>query len=67
MGDFVDLNKASKEEIDAVPPLRGHGPEIVRVREERGRFTKLRELEEVPGLAGKIDQEELAALGVGVG
>jgi DNA uptake protein ComE-like DNA-binding protein len=63
----VDLNSAAKEEIDAVPPLQGHGHEIVRVREERGRFTKLRELEEVPGLAGKTDEAELARLGVTVG
>ena len=62
----VDLNRASKEEIDAVPPLQGHGYEIVRVREERGGFTSLRELEEVPGMAGKVDEEELARLGVGV-
>lgn len=67
MSGRVDINKASKEEIDLLPPLRGHGHEIVRVREERGRFTKLRELEEVPGLAGKVDEQELARLGVTAG
>jgi competence protein ComEA len=39
----------------------------VRVREERGGFTALRQLEEVPGLAGKVDEEELAGLGLTVG
>ena len=63
---MTDINRASKEEIDQVAPLRGHGHEIVRVREERGGFTSLRELEEVPGLAGKIDEQELARLGVAV-
>ena len=64
---MTDLNRASKEEIDEVGPLQGHGHEIVRVRQERGGFTSLRELEEVPGLAGKIDEEELAGLGVSAG
>ena len=64
---MTDINHASKEEIDGVAPLQGHGHEIVRVREERGGFTSLRELEEVPGLAGKIDEQELAGLGVTVG
>ncbi len=64
---MTDINSASKEEIDAVAPLQGHGHEIVRVREERGGFTSLRELEEVPGLAGKIDEQELVGLDVTVG
>ncbi|MCJ2085338.1 helix-hairpin-helix domain-containing protein [Methylobacterium sp. E-005] len=38
-----------------MPALKGHGFEIVRYREERGRFTSLRQLDEVPGLAGKTD------------
>ncbi|RZJ43375.1 MAG: helix-hairpin-helix domain-containing protein, partial [Brevundimonas sp.] len=46
---------ATAEELDGVPRLRGHGFEIVRYREERGRFTSLRQLNEVPGLAGKTD------------
>lgn len=54
-----DLNTASAEELDAVPGLRGHGFEIVRYREERGRFTDLNQLEEVPGLAGKVDRDAL--------
>lgn len=67
MSKMTNLNRASKEEIDRLAPLQGHGHEIVRVREERGGFTSLRELEEVPGLAGKIDEEELARLGVSAG
>lgn len=59
MSDVLDLNAASAEELDAVPGLKGHGFEIVRYREERGRFTDLRQLEEVPGLAGKVDRERL--------
>ena len=51
----VDINHASQDELDAVDGLRGHGHEIVRYREERGGFTSLRELEEVPGLTGKVD------------
>ncbi|MCC2981119.1 helix-hairpin-helix domain-containing protein [Sphingomonas sp. IC4-52] len=52
---MIDINTAAAEEIDAVPQLQGHGFEIVRYREERGRFTALRQLEEVPGMAGKAD------------
>ena len=53
----LDINTASKEEIDSVEGLAGHGHEIVRYREERGRFTSLRQLDEVPGMAGKLDDE----------
>ena len=51
---MIDINTASAAEIDAVEPLKGHGFEIVRYRGERGRFDALRQLEEVPGLAGKV-------------
>lgn len=54
----LDLNTASAADLDAIPYLKGHGFEIVRYREERGRFTKIGELEEVPGLAGKWDGAE---------
>lgn len=64
MGDAVDVNTATADELDAVPGLQGHGFEIVRYRSERGRFTDLRQLEEVPGLAGKVDGSQ-AALSVG--
>lgn len=52
---MLDLNTATADELDAIDALRGHGPEIVRYRGERGRFTALRQLDEVPGLAGKWD------------
>jgi competence protein ComEA len=51
---MIGINTATAEEIDAVPQLQGHGFEIVRYRDERGRFEQVRQLEEVPGLAGKI-------------
>ena len=60
----LDINQASQEELDALEGLRGHGPEIIRYREERGGFTSLRELDEVPGLTGKVDEETLARLAV---
>lgn len=52
---MIDLNTATAEEFDDIDGLRGHGFEIVRYREERGHFTSLRQLDEVPGLAGKTD------------
>lgn len=63
---LVNVNTATAEELDAVPGLRGHGFEIVRYREERGTFTDLRQLDEVPGLAGKADGGR-SALTVGDG
>lgn len=60
----TNVNTATAAELDAVAGLRGHGPEIVRYREERGGFSDLRQLEEVPGLAGKVDGSN-AALTVG--
>jgi DNA uptake protein ComE-like DNA-binding protein len=62
MSDPVNINTADKDALDAVDGLRGHGHEIVRYREERGGFTSLRELDEVPGLTGKTDAETLARL-----
>lgn len=50
---MIALNSATPAELDEVPQLKGHGFEIVRYREERGRFDDVRQLEEVPGLAGK--------------
>lgn len=52
---MIDLNTATADEFDGIESLRGHGFEIVRYREERGHFTSLRQLDEVPGLAGKTD------------
>ncbi|MBB3345879.1 helix-hairpin-helix domain-containing protein [Sphingomonas sp. BK069] len=64
--DTLDVNTATADQLDAVPGLRGHGFEIVRYREERGRFTDLRQLDEVPGLSGKCDDSR-ASLTVGNG
>ena len=60
----LDINQASQEELDALEGLRGHAPEIIRYREERGGFTSLRQLDEVPGLSGKVGEETLARLRV---
>lgn len=61
---MIDLNTATADELDGVPHLKGHGFEIVRYREQRGRFDSMRQLEEVPGLAGKWDGVE-AEVGIG--
>ena len=52
---MIDLNTATAAELDGIEALSGHGFEIVKYREERGRFDEVRQLEEVPGLAGKWD------------
>ena len=62
MSEPIDLNSATKEELDALDELHGHGPEIVRFREERSGFASLRELDEVPGLTGKFGEETLKRL-----
>lgn len=54
-GTPVNINTATADELDAVPALKGHGFEIVRYREERGGFSDLRQLAEVPGMTGKAD------------
>jgi competence protein ComEA len=64
MTDKLDINDADKDAFDAVEGLKGHGHEIVRYREERGGFTSLRELDEVPGLTGKVDAQTLERLRV---
>ncbi len=56
---MIDLNTSTAAELDQVPQLNGHGFEIVRYREERGRFDEVQQLEEVPGLAGKWDGAEV--------
>ncbi len=65
MSEPLDINSATKEEIDSVEGLTGHGHEIVRYREERGGFTSLRELDEVPGLTGKLTDAARARLKIG--
>lgn len=52
---MININSASADELDSVPALKGHGFEIVKYREERGAFTSLRQLDEVPGMVGKAD------------
>lgn len=52
---MIDLNTASAADLDGIEGLSGHGFEIVKYRDERGRFDEVRQLEEVPGLAGKWD------------
>ncbi len=58
----IDLNTATKEELDGLEELAGHGHEIVRYRDERGGFSRLRELDEVPGLTGKFGEDTLRRL-----
>ena len=62
---IVAINSATAEELDLVEDLRGHGFEIVRYREERGRFTSVRQLDEVPGLSGKVSEETAKTLTTG--
>lgn len=62
MTDKVNINTADQDAFDAVEALKGHGHEIVRYRQERGGFTSLRELDEVPGLTGKFGEETLERL-----
>ena len=63
--DRLDLNSASKESLDEIDELRGHGHEIVRYREERGGFTRVEQLDEVPGLTGKVGSDTMKRLTVG--
>ncbi|MEO9229917.1 MAG: helix-hairpin-helix domain-containing protein [Devosia sp.] len=51
----LNINIADVDALDGIEVLKGHGSEIVRYREERGQFTDLRQLDEVPGLSGKVD------------
>lgn len=50
---LTNLNTATAAELDELPQLSGHGFNILRYRQQRGRFSQVRQLEEVPGLAGK--------------
>ncbi|MES2097990.1 MAG: helix-hairpin-helix domain-containing protein [Pseudomonadota bacterium] len=61
---IVNVNHASSEELEETGSLRGHGYEIVRYRDERGKFDSLRQLDEVPGLSGKVDEATLSLLSV---
>ena len=64
MTDRIDLNGADQEQLDALEALKGHGYEIVRFREERGGFTEVRQLDEVPGLTGKLGEDTFSLLRV---
>lgn len=59
---MLNLNTATAAELDAIEGLKGHGFEIVRYREERGGFTELRQLDEVPGMAQVLDDPIRALL-----
>lgn len=56
--DKIDLNRASLEELQAVP---GVGPKraqsIVELRDERGGFKRVEDLDDLPGARGSITQE----------
>jgi competence protein ComEA len=58
----LDIKSATAAELDAVEGLRGDGPKIVRYREQRGRFTDARQLDDVPGLAGVMSDEQRSQL-----
>lgn len=61
----MNVNTADQAALDAVEGLQGHGFEIVRYREDRGRCTSLRQLDEVLGLSGKVDDATRRRLTVG--
>ena len=65
MDERLDLNSAEKDALDAIEDLKGHGHEIVRYREERGGFTSVDQLEEVPGLTGKLTDAARDRLRIG--
>lgn len=67
MIEKLDLNSADQKAIDAIDDLKGHGHEIVRYRHERGGFTAVEQLEEVPGLTGKVSEGTYSKLRVGGG
>jgi DNA uptake protein ComE-like DNA-binding protein len=64
MTNKIDLNRADQEQLDSIETLKGHGYEIVRFREERGGFTEVRQLDEVPGLTGKLNEDTYTLLSV---
>ena len=65
MAAKLDINSADKDAFDAIENLKGHGYEIVRYRDERGRFTEVEQLDEVPGLTGKVSEATYSQLSVG--
>ena len=65
MAEELDINSADQAALDAIDELKGHGPEIVRYREERGGFTAVEQLDEVPGLTGKVSEATYSRLRIG--
>lgn len=61
----LNINHADQDAFDGLEALKGHGHEIVRYREERGGFTEVEQLDEVPGLTGKLGPETYSRLSVG--
>jgi competence protein ComEA len=58
MAEKINLNTADRDELEQVP---GVGPKraeaILKLREERGRFQKVEELDDLPGARGSITPE----------
>jgi competence protein ComEA len=65
MADKLDLNSADSDALEALDELKGHAHEIVRYRDERGGFTEVEQLDEVPGLTGKVTAKTFGRLSVG--
>lgn len=64
MTNKININTADATLLDSLDGLRGHGFEIVRYRDERGAYNTIRQLDEVPGLSGKVDEATAALLEV---
>lgn len=54
MPNAMNVNTATAAELDTIEGLAGHGFEIARYREERGRFDDLRQLDEVRGCPARL-------------
>jgi DNA uptake protein ComE-like DNA-binding protein len=67
MTEKLNLNDAGQEALDTLAELQGHAHEIVRYRNERGGFTDVKQLNEVPGLTGKVGEKTYDQLYVGSG
>ncbi len=61
----LDINSATAEQFDSIDWLKGHGFEIVRFRDDRGGFTDASQLDEVPGLTGKLSPDQWDSLAAG--
>ena len=53
----LDLNRATQQELEALEGIGGHAFEIIRYRDDRGGFTDIGQLDEVPGFTGKLTDE----------